>query len=232
MITPATMVILTLLNLCLISTPAMSSSAKAPKPDLHAGGLQPSSIPNDAITDVVLPGFHLTGAHIETDHLCTVVSYRVVSDNEIKMKIKGTRTIDDTEDQCSIHIRTAGGIASTWIVVELTDTQQQEQTARQKKAAKAKADAFISRSGKTWHLKFADGSSETYTSTGMNQDSMPTFTSGTSKAVKIAVANDNSVIIIEPNCIRSGKLVGSIVKDGQSQGDCSPSGSWEATIVR
>ena len=85
----ANLAILTLLNLCLGSTQAMGLSAKVPKPDLHAGGFDPSEIMNDAITDVTLPGFHFTGAHVDTGHLCTIVSYQVVSDNEIKMKIKG-----------------------------------------------------------------------------------------------------------------------------------------------
>jgi len=207
------------------------SSAKGPKPDLHAGGASPSEIPNDAVTVVTLPGMHLTGAKIETGSICKAVSYEVVSDDEIKMNIKGTRTVDDKEDQCTLKVVTPAGSASTWIVVDLTDAQQQEFDAREKAEDEAKAAAFLKRSGTAWHLTFANGATETYSSAGANDDAMTIFHNSAGSDVKIAVSNDGTVMIIEPGCMRSGKLADNQVKNGQSQGECTPAGPWTATVA-
>ena len=43
---------------------AAGAHSKPPEPNVHGGGAKPSSIPNDATTEVTLPGFHLTGAHL------------------------------------------------------------------------------------------------------------------------------------------------------------------------
>lgn len=221
---------LALLNPCLAPGQA-GSSAKGPKPDLHAGGANPSSIPNHAVTVVTLPGFHLTGARIVTGKICKVVSYEVVSDSEIKMNIEGTRTVDDEDDTCTLEVRTPAGSASTWIVVELTDAEQQQVKVREQAAGQAKAQAFIARAGKTWHLTFANGATETYSSTGADADNMLIFHNNGGGDVKIAVSDDGNVIIIEPGCIRSGKLADNQVKNGQSQGECAPAGEWTATVV-
>jgi len=223
--------IFALLSSCVVFALAAGSSAKGPKPDLHAGGASPSEIPNDAVTVVTLPGFHLTGAKIETGSICKVVSYQVVSDNEIKLNIKGTRTVDDKENQCTLKVVTPAGSSSTWIVVDLTDAQQQEVDARAKAEAEAKAAAFVKRAGTAWHMIFANGATETYTSAGANDDAMPTFHNSAGRDVKIAVSNDGTVMMIEPGCIRSGKLADNQVKNGQSQGECTPAGEWTATVA-
>jgi len=209
---------------------AAEKSAKPPAPDLHAGGVQPSSIPNDATTEVTLPGFHLTGAHMTSGEQCSVVSTTVVSDNEIKMKIKGIRKTEDKDSQCTLTVHTPGGTASTWIVIELTDAEQQEQDAQTRATEMKAAQAFMQRSGKAWHLVFANGATESYTSTGSNDDGAPVFENQAGTSVKIMVSNDNIVMILEQDCMRSGKLAGNQVKNGQSQGACSPPGSWTATV--
>lgn len=219
-----------LLNPCLAPGQA-PSSAKGPKPDLHGGGAHPSEIPNDAVTVVTLPGFHLTGAKIETGSVCKAVSYEVVSDNEIKMNIEGTRTVDDKDGTCYLYVRTPAGSASTWIVIDLTDAQQKVVDARQKAEGKAKAAALLKRAGTAWHLTFANGMAETYSSAGADADSMPIFHNGAGAEVKIAVSDDGNVVIIEPGCMRTGKLADNQVKNGQSQGDCTPAGSWTATVA-
>ena len=209
---------------------AGSSSAKGPKPDLHAGGASPSTIPNHAVTVVTLPGLHLTGARIITEKTCRVVSYQVVSDHEIKMNIEGTRTVDDKDDTCTLEVRTPAGSASTWIVVELTDAEQEQVKERERAEGEAKARAFIAKSGKVWHLTFSGGATETYSSAGANDDAMPIFHSATGDEVKIAVSNDGTVMIIEQGCMRSGTLAGNQVKNGQSRGECTPAGPWTATV--
>ncbi len=220
-----------LLTPCAGLSQTSGSSAKAPKPDLHEGGASPSSIPNDAVTVVTLPGLHLTGAQIMTGKICKIVTYNVVSDSEIRMNIRGTRTVDDKDDTCTLQVRTPAGSASTWITVELTDAEQQQVNEREQAEGLAKAQAFIAKAGKQWHLTFAGGATETYSSAGVNADSMPTFHNAAGDDVKIAVSDDGTVMIIEPGCMRSGKLTGTQVKDGQSQGECSPSGSWTATVA-
>lgn len=211
---------------------AAGAHSKPPEPNVHGGGAKPSSIPNDATTEVTLPGFHLTGAHLESGSICKIVSYQVVSDNLIKMMVKGVETVEDKDDTCTLTVRTPGGSASTWIVVELTQAQQQEQAERQKTEGMAKAQAFWMRTGKVWRLHFANGANVTYTTTGHNGDDAPTFQSSTGSTVKIMVSDSNDATIIESGCIRTGKVVGAEVKTGQSMGQCTPAGSWSATLER
>jgi hypothetical protein len=226
----ATAAMLMLLGPWVVFGQAGGSAAKTPKPDLHAGGAKPSTIPNHAVAVVTLPGFHLTGARIITGKTCKVISYQVVSDSEIKMNIEGMRTVDDRDDTCTLEVHTPAGSASTWIVVKLTDAEQQQANAREQAESAAKAQAFIAKAGKAWHLTFASGATETYSSIGADADSMPTFHDAAGNDVKIAVTGDGSVVIVEPGCMRSGKLTGTQVKNGQSQGECAPSGSWTATV--
>jgi hypothetical protein len=222
--------IFALLSSCLVLAQATATSAKGQKPDLHGGGAHPSEIPNDAVTVVTLPGMHLTGARIVTNSICKLVSYEVVSDSEIRMNIRGTRTLDDKDDTCTLEVRTPAGSASTWIVVEFTDAEQQQVKEREQAEGSGKAQALIAKAGKTWHLTFSSGAQETYSSAGANADSMPTFHNSAGDDVKIAVTDDGTVMIIEPGCMRSGKLAGNQVKNGQSQGECTPPGPWAATV--
>ncbi|HWE87445.1 MAG TPA: hypothetical protein VG267_21035 [Terracidiphilus sp.] len=217
--------------LLVVLAPIAVAQTRAPKPDLHAGGIQPTVIPNGQPTEATLPGFHLTGARVETDHLCKVISYKVVSDNEIKMTLQGTRGVDDKEDQCGITVRTSSGSASTWLVVELTPEEAAEQKQRQEAEGQEKAAAFVRRSGKAWRLTFAGGTGVTYTADGGDDDAMPTFRTDGGAAAKIAVSDDNKVMIIEEGCVRSGTLSGTSVKDGQSRGNCTPAGGWTATVT-
>jgi hypothetical protein len=94
----------------------------------------------------------------------------------------------------------------------------------------AKAQAFIAKAGKAWHLMFASGATETYSSAGANDDAMPIFHNAAGVEVKIAVSDDGTAMIIEQGCMRSGKLAGNQVKNGQSRGECSPAGEWTATV--
>ncbi len=209
---------------------AAAKAAKVPAPDLHAGGVQPNSIPNDATTEVTLPGFHLTGATVTSGEQCNVVSTKVVSDNEIKMSIKGIRKVDDKDSQCTLTVHTPGGHAGTWIVIELTEAEQQEQDAQQRAADMKAAQSFVQRSGKNWQMVFASGGKGSYTSNGVDADGVPIFHNGAGASVKILVANDDTVMIIEDGCMRSGKLTGNQVKNGVSQGECTPAGAWTATV--
>src|SRR5262249_48366278 len=105
------------------SAQGTGAKAKPHAPDLHAGGFSPSEIANDAKTEVSLPGYYLTGAKLETDHLCKVVSYDVVSDRQIKITFQGTRKLEDDDGDCVVTVRTPGGKASSWIAVNFTDDQ-------------------------------------------------------------------------------------------------------------
>ncbi len=129
-------------------------------------------------------------------------------------------------------MRTAAGSASTWVVVDLTPDQEEQRKAHEHSENEAKAAAFVGRSGKSWLLKFANGSTVTYTSTGVDPDGMPEFQFGSGGTARIAVANDNKVMVLEGSCIRSGTLTGSQVKDGTSMGECTPAGNWTGTVTR
>jgi hypothetical protein len=211
---------------------AQSPPAKPAKPDLHAGGPSPSEIPNGETTEVVLPGYHLTGAHVDARPICTIESYQVTSDSEIRMKIKASRTIDDKDGACYLTIRTPGGTANAWVMVDFTESERADFDARQRAEERQKASMFVDRSGKSWHLTFAAGQQETYTATGADPDGMPSFQSSSGVSVKIAVSNTNKITIIDSGCIRTGSVAGNEVKNGQSMGQCDPAGSWTATVER
>jgi len=218
----------------LISTlsAAQGPQAKPPKPDLHAGGPTPSAIPNGATTDVTLPGFHLAGAHVDAGPICKIESYQVASDQEIRMKIKGTRSVDHKDNACWITVRTPGGTARLWIVVDYTEEEQAAVDAKQRSDDQKNATAFQNRSGKAWRLTFAGNVHESYIATGADPDGMPTFQTSSGASVQIAVSNNNKVMIVESGCMRSGDLNGNEVKNGQSMGECKPSGAWTATVER
>jgi len=218
-----------------ISGAAQSSAARrAAKPDLHAGGFKPSSIMNREVTDVTLPGFHFTGARVETEPMCPVVSYEVVSDNEIRMKLRGNRDVDEASGQCGVTIRTAAGSASSWLYVELTDAEKKEQQSHQNAKDLGKYQQFLARTGKSWRVTYSNGTTETYAAmpSDPNAAGLPGFRSTSGRAIQVAVGEDNGVTIIDNQCMRGGKLVGAEVKNGQSQGNCSPPGAWTATVTR
>src|SRR5581483_1747612 len=187
-------------------------AADSLRPDLHAGGAKPSEIPNHAVTAVLLPGFHLSGAKVRLDGACRMVSYQVPSDNQIAMQIQGTRAVS-AEDTCGIHVTTAHGTANTWIIVDLTPDEEQQRKAAKNDADAAKARAFVARSGTQWDIRYADGATDTFKSSGVSPDSMPLFHDKAGNDVKIAVSQDNSVFMMEGGCMLSGTLRNGQVSD-------------------
>jgi hypothetical protein len=85
------------------------------------------------------------------------------------------------------------------------------------------------RSGGRWEIRFADGATDTYEGKGANSDGMPTFRNGAGSEVRIVVREDNSVIVMEQGCIRSGTLRDGQVKNGTSMPGCPHPGAWSAT---
>lgn len=214
---------------------AYAQANKAPKatqqkPDLHGGGAKPSLIPNHEVTAVTLPGFHFTGAQVHVKGACTLAGYKVISDTEIQMKLKGARTIDDREDGCFFTVSNAAGSATSWVVVDLTDAEEQEKASQEEAAGRAKAQAMANAAGKRWQLRFADGATETYTVQPKDGDALPKFKSSSGILATIVVRPDNSVYLVNGGCVRSGQLVNGQVKNGQSMAGCSHPGSWSATV--
>ena len=217
--------------LLLIAGVCFGSGAWAQKPDLHAGGVQPSEIPNHETTDVTLPGLNLTGARVTSEDACRIVSQEA-TDREIRMKIEGTRKVEDTDGRCSLFVTTPKGKASTWIMVDLTDEEAEQQNTQQRAAEQAKGAEFVARSGKSWKLTFAGGGTATYTVSGEVDDGMPLFRSSAGGTAKIMVSNDGTVMILDSECVRTGKVVGNAVKNGESRGNCSPAGTWTGVVER
>jgi len=226
------------LSLCVAAlsfaaTAQTSSHTKTPKPDLRAGGFQPSEIVNGVVTDVILPGFHFTGARVDSEErICHLVSFEVASDNEIHMKLKGVRAVDEQESQCSITVRTPAGSASGWLVVNRTEAEEAEYKAHQRTENMKKAAAFVQKSGKSWRLSFAGAPPVTYELVPSEPGEIPTFKSGSGATIQVAVTDDNKVIITQEGCYRSGKLEGTEVKSGTSMGDCTPPGPWTGSVTR
>lgn len=226
---------LSILLFSVTATAAAQTQHRPPKPDLHAGGFHPSTIMNRAVTDVTLPGFNLSGAKVESEPMCPVVSYQVISDNEIRMKLRGEREVDEPSGQCTITIHTPGGTVSNWLYVKLTADEEKEHQAHQNAKDWGKVQQLLARTGKSWRITYSDGSTETYISMHTDPNAgIPSFRSASGKTVQIAVGEDNGVTLIdtEHECMRGGKLVGTDLKDGESMGNCSPPGKWSATVTR
>ncbi len=221
----------TLAATIILSTGAFTQSgAGIPKPDLHAGGAHPSLIPNHVTTEVSLPGFHLSGTTVTVDGVCTLQSYKVVSDNEIRMMIAANRTMEDKDDGCFLHIHQGKTMVGTWIIVDLTEAEQKQKDQNQIRANQAKATSYMANLGKQWSLRYSDGATETFTVQPASPGELPEFTGTSGNTAKIAITNDNKVVIMTDNCMLSGMLAAGQVKNGTSMGNCKHSGTWTAQM--
>lgn len=210
----------------------LTCAAGAQKPDLHAGGAQPSTLENHKTTKVVLPGYHLAGATLTVDGACSLLDFSA-SENQIVMQVAANRAVSDRDGYCNLHVKNTAGSASTWVVVGLTDDEQAQVSATEHSADKEKVAQFESRSGSEWKLHFADGGKATYKlKPGEGEAGVTVFTDDHGHEVKIMVANDATVLIVpsEGGCYRTGKLVDGRVTNGTSGGDCKPAGNWTAEM--
>ena len=226
-----TRTLLAAIFLCVASSQALPQSSTL-KPDLHAGGAKPSTIPNHETTLVTLPGFHLAGATVTVSGVCNLKSYKVVGDTQITMMIEGNRQIPDKEDGCFLKVSHGAASANTYVVVDLTQTEWDQKNTQDRAADKAKGEAFLARSGKQWTIHYADGSSEIYTVQPADPGQLPDFQTASGATIKIAVTSDNSVMVVAEGCMRSGTLLNGQVKDGKSMGTCKPAGSWTAQVAK
>ena len=197
-------------------------------PDLHAGGPQPSSIPNHAVTAVTLPGFHLLGTTVTASGACALKSYKVVSDNEIRLTIEGDLPIDAKDDGCFLDVRKGAKKTGTYVVVELTEAEQHQKNAQEGAAAQAKANAYMAGLGTQWTVRHSDGATEVFTAQPADAGELPAFTNAAGESVKIMTTRDGTVVIVADSCMMTGTLTGNQVKDGKSQGNCKHSGAWTA----
>lgn len=209
----------------------LTTAVFAQKPDLHGGGAEPSEIANHRTTQVTLPGHYLAGATLTVDGACQLEDYTAAA-NQIVMTVTGNRATSDHDGYCNLHVKTAAGKVSTWIIVDLTEDEAAQKNATDKSAERLKAAQFMARSGSQWTLHFADGGTITYK---LKQDSDPavtTFTDDAGNEAKIMVANDSTVMIVpsEGGCYRTGKLAGGRVANGTSAGSCKPGGNWTAEM--
>ncbi len=211
----------------LILLTVFTTTALAQKPDLHAGGARPSSIPNHETSKVTLPGYHLAHATFTVGGACTLVSY-TATENQIVFTVTGARSISDHDGYCDLNVKNSAGQASTWIIVSLTESEVAQQQADARAIERQRFSEFVSRSGSKWILHFNNGATETYTSKSSNDDGVPLFTNSTGAEFKIMVGNDFTVTIIGESCYRTGKLSNGHVTNGSSMGTCTPPGSWTA----
>ncbi|MBS1800383.1 MAG: hypothetical protein JSS95_11195 [Acidobacteria bacterium] len=212
-----------------IAAHSLALASFAQKPDLRAGGPNPSSIPNHQTAKVVLPGYYLAGAQFTVDGSCTLVSY-TASDRQIVMMLTGNRPIADGEGYCNLHVKTAAGHADAWMIVDFTGREQELIKKNARAAEREHTRAFLARSGSRWTLHFQDGSTDTYTSKPDSEPGLAAFSDGAGNEVKIAVGNDNTVTILSAQCWRTGTLSSGRVANGRSNGACAPPGPWTATM--
>ncbi len=209
-----------------LAIPAAAQTTLAP--DLHAGGPQPSSIPNHAVTTVALPGFHLLGTTVTASGACALKSYKVISDTEIRMTIEGDLPIDAKDDGCFLDVSKGAKKTGTYVVVELTEAEQHQKDAQQAAAAQAKANAYMAGLGTQWTVRHGDGATEVFTAQPADPGELPTFTSSSGASAKIMTTGDGTVVIVADSCMMTGTLSGDQVKDGKSQGNCKHPGAWTA----
>lgn len=216
--------------ICLAQS-SKSTAGKIQKPSFaNAGGPQPSNIQNGETVTIKLPGAHFTGATLRSDGDCRLVSYKVISDNEIQAVVQGARAIEDRNEYCNFSVRNSAGSASAWIVVSLTEAQEQEKKQRDQTAGEAKIKAMASSAGTEWRIHFADGTEITYRAKGSNADGMPSFLGTDGQTIGILVRPDHSVYIIEQGCILNGWLRNGQVKDGTVMPGCPHTGPCTATV--
>ena len=217
---------------CALVALMMSGVAAAQKPDLHAGGAQPSLLENHKTAKVVLPGYHLVGATLTVDGACSLVSYDA-SENQIVMALAAERAVTDHEGYCNLHVKNAVGEASTWVVVGFTDDEQAQVDAAGRAADREKSRQFMARSGSEWTLHFTEGGKATYKlKPEAGEPGVTIFADDEGNKVKIMVANDATVLIVpsEGGCYRAGKLIDGRVTNGTSGGECKPGGNWTAEM--
>lgn len=209
----------------------MMGVAAAQKPDLHAGGAQPSEIENHKTTMVVLPGYHLAGAKLTVDGACSLERY-TAEEKQITMFLAANRAAKDHDGYCNLHVKNAAGSASTWVIVDLTEEEAAQQNSTDRSAEREKAAQFMARSGNEWTLHFAGGESVDYKLKPNADAGVTIFTDEGGNEAKIMVANDATVLIIpsDGGCYRTGKLVDGRVTNGTSGGSCKPSGKWTAEM--
>lgn len=215
----------------LVATLMAGFLAGAQKPDLHAGGAQPSEIENHETTMVVLPGYHLAGATLTVDGACSLEKY-TVEEKEVVMFLAANRAAKDRDGYCNLHVKNAAGSASTWVIVDLTDEETAQQNSTDRSAEREKAAQFMARSGNEWTLHFAGGASLTYKLKPNADPGVTIFEDDAGNEAKIMVANDATVLIIpsDGGCYRTGKLVGGRVTNGTSGSGCKPGGNWTAEM--
>jgi hypothetical protein len=210
----------------------LGGGAAAQKPDLHAGGAQPSLLENHKTTKVVLPGSHLAAATLTVDGACSLESYDA-SENQIVMTLAANRAMTDRDGYCNLHVKNAVGSASTWVEVGLTDEEQAQVSSTDKSVERERSAEFMARSGSEWTLHFAEGGKATYKlkpETG--EPGVTIFADDAGHEVKIMVATDATVLIVPSGggCYRTGKLVDGRVTNGTSGGECRPGGNWTAEM--
>lgn len=227
-----------MIRLCAISLLAVllaapSVQAQSPAPTFHAGAVTPSLIPNHATTEVKLTGQLLTGATVAVSGLCTLESFRIVSDSELRVMLHGNRSVDDVNDNCDIHIRKGGKQVNPYLVVDLTDAEKQEQSVRNGKREQARDEAYRARLGTEWTLHYADGATEIFTAQSGGSGLLAVFTSSAGGTARIMLDDGNRVTFAAGECMRTGTLSGGEVKDGATplaSGQCRHAGAWTAHV--
>jgi hypothetical protein len=210
------------------ATAQSSAHPRALKPELHSGPPEPSAISNHEVTAVTLPGLHLSGTTLTVKGACKLISYTVASDTEIDMKLQGDLTIDDKEASCDLTIHQGALQAGTYVIVNLTDAEQEQKSGKEGDAARVKGEAYMASLGNSWTLRYADGTSEFFTAQPADPGALPDFTSSSGSTAKIILSGDN-LMMIAGECVRSGTLTGAQVKDGKVlSGDCPHPGPWTA----
>ena len=146
----------------LIATLLLTSiPAVAQRPDLHAGGAKPSTIPNHETTLVTLPGFHLAGPPSPSPVSAPSSPTRVVSDTQLTMMIEGHRP--SPKGRWLLPHRPSRSLTPA-PTLSSTSPKPSGTRSTPKSVAhdQAQGEAYVAHLGKQWTLHYANGTSETF----------------------------------------------------------------------
>jgi len=208
---------------------AHAQAAKSyPGPDMHGTPPHPLTLPNHQPTEVTKDGMHFTGGTVTVKGVCTLQSYKILSDTLLSATITGNRTVEGEEDTCFIYVHHGPIQAHIYMIVDLTPEEEAQRKAIKNAHDQAKANAYMTNLGTQWTLHYADGATEVFTAQPAGPGQLPEFTSSSGTSVKIMLSNSNQVMILADSCMLSGTLAGSQVRDGKASGQCKHSGAWTA----
>lgn len=197
------------------------------------GPHNPDTLTNGEPITVSQHGAHFSGVTVKASGACKLESFKIVSDTEIQMTLRGARRVEGKEDTCYYDFSNAYGSDHTWILVSLTPSEEQEKLQNEREAGTAQANEIYRKVGKRWDIQSSGNIAGSYAASGTDSDGLPLIRRSDGKTLLVVLRPDDSVVLLpQPYkaCMYSGTLKDGKVADGQDYQCGSETNSWTATI--